>query len=84
MNFSKVYEIKMMLSNIIKTDGSIETSEGDSVDAEMQVKMGTKFLKLFNADIGTEVKSGSSDSQKVLENFKVTMTKSLILSGTTC
>ena len=80
MNFSKVYEIKMMLSNIIKTDGSIETSEGDSVDAEMQVKMGTKFLKLFNADIGTEVKSGSSDSQKVLENFKVTMTKSLILS----
>lgn len=80
MNLSKVYEIKMMLSNIIKTDGSIETSEGDSVDAEMQVKMGAKFLKLFNADIGAGVKSGSTDSQKVLENFKVTMTKSLILS----
>lgn len=80
MNLSKVYEIKMMLSNIIKTDGSIETSEGDSVDAEMQVKMGAKFLKLFNSDIGAGVKSGSTDSQKVLENFKVTMTKSLILS----
>lgn len=80
MNFSKVYEIKMMLSNIIKTDGFVETEQGDTVDAEMQAKMGTKFLKLFNAEVGAGVKSGSSDSQKVLENFKVTMTKSLILS----
>lgn len=47
MNFSKVYEIKMMLSNIIKTDGSIETEQGDTINAEMQAKMGTKFLKLF-------------------------------------
>lgn len=78
MNFSKVYEIKMMLSNIIKTDGSIETEQGDTIDAEMQAKMGIKFLKLFNAEVGADVTSGSSDSQKVLENFKVTMTKSLI------
>ena len=80
MNFSKVYEIKMMLSNIIKTDGSIETEQGDTVNAEMQAKMGTKFLKLFTAEVGADFKSGTSDSQKVLENFKVTMTKSLILS----
>ena len=80
MNFSKVYEIKMMLSNIIKTDGSIETSQDDTIDAEMQTKMGTKFLKLFTAEVGAGVKSGSTDSQKVLENFKVTMTKSLILN----
>lgn len=80
MNFSKVYEIKMMLSNIIKTDGSIETSQDDTIDAEMQAKMGTKFLKLFTAEVGAGVKSGSTDSQKVLENFKVTMTKSLILN----
>lgn len=80
MNFSKVYEIKMMLSNIIKTDGSIESAQDDTVDAELQAKMGTKFLKLFSAEIGAGVKSGSTDSQKVLENFKVTMTKSLILS----
>ena len=80
MNFSKVYEIKMMLSNIIKTDGSIETDQGDIIDAELQAKMGTKFLKLFNTEVGTGVKSESTDSQKVLENFKVTMTKSLILN----
>lgn len=80
LNFSKVYEIKMMLSNIIKTDETIETDQGDTVDAELQAKMGTKFLKMFNAEVGSDIKSGSTDSQKVLENFKVTMTKSLILS----
>ena len=58
----------------------MKRSKGDTIDAEMQAKMGTKFLKLFNAEVGADVKSGSSDSQKVLENFKVTMTKSRILS----
>ena len=80
LNFSKVYEIKMMLSNIIKTDETIETNQGDTVDAELQAKMGIKFLKLFNAEVGSDIKSGSYDSQKVLESFKVTMTKSLILN----
>lgn len=80
MNFSKVYEIKMMLSNVIKTAETIESGQDDTLDAELQAKMGTKFLKLFNAEVGADVKSGSTDSQKVLENFKVTMTKSLILS----
>ncbi len=80
LNFSKVYEIKMMLSNVIKTDETVEASQGDTLDTELQAKMGTKFLKLFNAELGSDIKSGSSDSQKVLESFKVTMTKSLILS----
>lgn len=80
LNFSKVYEIKMMLSNVIKTDESIETGQGDNLNVDLQTKMGTKFLKLFNAEVGADVKYGATDSQKVLENFKVTMTKSLILS----
>lgn len=80
LNLPKVYEIKMMLSNVIKTDESVETNQGDTIDTELQAKLGTKFLKLFDADIGSDIKSGSSDSQKVLENFKVIMTKSLILS----
>ena len=80
LNFSKVYDIEMMLSNVIKTDESVETVQGDTIDAALQAKMGTKFLKLFNTEVGSDIKSGSTDSQKVLENFKVTMTKSLILS----
>ncbi len=77
LNFSKVYEIKMMLSNVIKTDESIETGQDDTIDAAMQAKMGTKFLKLFNAEVGSDIKSGSTDSQKVLENFKVIMLYSI-------
>ena len=80
LNFTKVYEIKMMLSNVIKTDQSVEVGNNDNIDAELQAKMGTKFLKLFNGEIGSDIKTGSTDSQKVLENFKVTMTKSLILN----
>ena len=70
----------MMLSNIIKTESSIETEQGDTLDAEMQAKMGAKFLNLFSTDVGADVRSGSSDSRKVLDSFKVAMTKSLILS----
>ena len=80
LNFTKVYEIKLMLSNVIKTDQSVEVGNNDNIDAELQAKMGTKFLKLFNGEIGSDIKTGSTDSQKVLENFKVTMTKSLILN----
>ena len=70
----------MMSSNVIKTDESVETNQGDTSDVALQAKMGTKFLKMFSAEAGADVKSGSSDSQKVLESFKVAMTKSLILS----
>lgn len=80
MNFSKVYEIKMMISNIIKTEESIETSEQDQENSKLQAKMGVKFLKVFNSEIGGEVGGTSSDSQKVLENFKVTLTKSVVLN----
>ena len=80
LNFSKVYEIKMMLSNFIKTEETVETGQEGTFGSELQAKMGTRFLNLFSADVGSGVTSGSTDSQKVLENFKVTMTKSLILS----
>lgn len=80
LNFTKVYEIKMMLSNIIKIDQSVEVGNKDNIDAEIQAKMGTRFLKILNGEIGSDIKTGSIDSQKVLENFKVTMTKSLILN----
>ncbi len=80
INFPKVYEIKMMLSNLIMTDQTVEAAEIDSSSSELQAKMGVKFLQLFNIDTNAGYKSSSSDSQKVLETFKVTTTKSLILN----
>lgn len=35
LNFSKVYEIKMMLSNVIKTDESVETDQGDKKETSL-------------------------------------------------
>ena len=71
MNFSKVYEIKMMLSNIIKTDRSIEQNQGNTTDEELQAKMGTKFFNIFNSSVKAGLKAESSDSEKALENFKI-------------
>ena len=47
LNFSKVYEIKMMLSNVIKTDETIETNQGDTIDAELQPSF-TAIADIFN------------------------------------
>lgn len=80
LNFAKAYEIKMMLSNVVKTGETIETNQQDELNAELNAKMGFTFLKLFSGEVGSGIKSGSSDSEKVLENFKVTMTKSLVLN----
>lgn len=79
MNFSKVYEIKMMLSNIIKTDATVENEAGKSSEAELHAKMGTKFLRVFDSEVKADLQSGNNDSRKVLENFKIITTKSLIL-----
>lgn len=38
LNFSKVYEIKMMLSNVIKTDETIEKNQENTVDAGLEAK----------------------------------------------
>lgn len=54
LNFSKVYEIKMMLSNVIKTDESIETGQNDTIDAAMQAKMGKEN---FKSKISPELRS---------------------------
>ena len=80
LNFSKVYEIKMMLSNIISTDISVETEQAKTAESEIKSKIGAGILNLFNSDVDAGKSTGSTDSQKVLESFKVSVTKSLILN----
>lgn len=80
INFSKVYEIKMMMSNVIQTSSTVETNDEGKIDAELRAKLGAKFLNLFNSEIGSNLKSSSSDSQKVLETFEIKTTKSVVLN----
>ncbi len=80
INFDKVYEIKMMLSNIITTVREVESNTQKGNDDELKAKVGAKFLNLFSGEAGGSNKTSLSDSRKVLETFEIKMTKSIILN----
>lgn len=80
INFSKVYEIKMMLSNIISLGKEKQQEIVEGNNAEIKSKLGARFLNLFGAEIQGNLKSTGSDSQKVLETFEIKTTKSIILN----
>lgn len=80
INFPKVYEIKMMLSNIISLEKEKQTDSTEGSDIEMRTKLGARFLNIFGAELEGKAKSTGSDSQKVLETFEIKTTKSIILN----
>lgn len=84
INFPKVYEIKMMLSNVITLNREKQTDSADQTNIDYKAKLGVNFLNFFNTGIGfdaeTSHKNTKSDSQKVLETFEIKTTKSIILS----
>jgi len=79
INFPKVYEIKMMLSNIISLGKEKQTEKSEGNDIEIRSKLGARFLNFFGAELEGKAKSTGSDSQKVLETFEIKTTKSIIL-----
>lgn len=85
INFPKVYEIKMMLSNVIALSKEKQTDNIDGKEVDYRGKLGVNFLNLFNiAGASLEGEAGrkniKSDSQKVLETFEIKTTKSIILN----
>lgn len=80
INFPKVYEIKMMLSNVI----TLKKEETKDLIKETQATLKTKFglnimdiFKLGDVEAGGNLKS--ANSKKVLETFEIKTTKSVIL-----
>ncbi|HFK5537479.1 hypothetical protein [Elizabethkingia anophelis] len=82
INFPKVYEIKMMLGNIILLNKELEKTKGIEGEAELRSKIdfGTKFFKLFNVEGEGKGRIEGSSASKVLETFEVKTTKSVILN----
>ena len=80
MNFQKAYEIKTMLSNVIAVEKSVEHSRERDAEGDLQAKLGLKAFQLFDVSFGSDIKGTITDSDKVLDSFKVVMTKSLILN----
>lgn len=80
INYPKVYEIKMMLNNIVSLNKSIEKGKSGEVNTDIGASFGLGFLNLFkgNAKVGVEAKG--SLSNKVIETLEVKTTKSIILS----
>ncbi|MGV8946726.1 MAG: hypothetical protein ACOH1N_09880 [Lutibacter sp.] len=80
INFPKVYEIKMMISNVISL--SKEETKDNSIDGEVsaKAKLGLSILDIFklgDVEAGGNIKS--ANSKKVLETFEIKTTKSIIL-----
>lgn len=82
INFPKVYEIKMMLSNLIMLNKELEKNNNIESEGEIRSKLnfGSKLFNIFNLEGEGNARLAGSSSQKVLETFEVKTTKSVILN----
>lgn len=83
LNFSKVYEIAMMINNVILT--KIETDKSSSFEEQYGFTssisaQGTKqFLDGIKASISASARETATSSSKVVESLDVKTTKSILL-----
>lgn len=80
INFPKVYEIKMMLNNMLLASQTIEDDKKIEGETYLKTKLGFNILDIFKlgeAEAGGNIKG--SGSKKVLETFEIKTTKSVIL-----
>lgn len=81
INFPKVYELKMIMSNIVKISQEVEKEEieDDEIKGNLKAKLGTSVLELFKISGEVDAKSKTSERGKMIETFEVKATKSVIL-----
>lgn len=80
INFPKVYEIKMMLNNMLLAGQTVEKDKTIEGETYLKTKLGFNILDIFKlgeAEAGGSIKG--SGSKKVLETFEIKTTKSVIL-----
>lgn len=81
INFPKVYELKMMMSNLISLSQEITEENFKEKAGFLKAKLGFNLMDIFKvgeAEAGGNLKS--NNSSKVFETFEVKTTKSIILS----
>lgn len=83
LNFSKVYEIAMMINNVILTkiekDNTTGSSEEYSISSDLSVQGSEKFLMGIKSSMSSNSKETHYSSQKVVESLDVQTTKSILL-----
>ena len=87
LNFSKVYEIAMMINNVILTkierDNTSGYNEENGYTASLSAQGTKHFLEGIKASISAETKETSYSSLKVVESLDVKTTKSILLRRVT-
>lgn len=81
INFPKVYEIKMMMSNVVSLNQEITEENYKEREGFLKAKLGFNLMDIFKlgeAEAGGNMKS--NNSSKVFETFEIKTTKSIILS----
>ncbi len=83
LNFSKVYEIAMMINNVILTkidrDNTSEYSKAIGYTASLSAQGTKNFLEGIKSSISSDTKETSYSSMKVVESLDVKTTKSILL-----
>ena len=81
INFPKVYEIKMMLSNVISLSKEVTDDNTLQGDMSLKAKFGLNFMDVFKlGDIESGGNIKGANSKKVLETFEIKTTKSVIVN----
>lgn len=80
INLPKVYEIRMMLDNMISVQKEVESDKKIEGEVHLKAKLGINILDIFkfgDVDGGGSVKGAGA--KKVIETFEIKTTKSVIL-----
>ncbi len=79
INLSKVYELAMMINNVIVSTISKESSLSLEQSYEEDSKLSAGYLDSIKATIGANRKVANTKSEKLVETLEVKTTKSLML-----
>lgn len=83
LNFSKVYEIAMMIDNVIRTkierDFTKSKENQDYINSSIGIQGNKLFLNGIKSNISSESKEINFMSTKVVESLEIKTTKSILL-----
>ncbi|WP_440897450.1 hypothetical protein ACS127_05615 [Amphibacillus sp. Q70] len=83
INFSKVYEISMMLNNVvissIQKENSSSSENTNSITANTSASTALSNLASIKSYMGTQLTEKKTDTSKMIESLDVKTTKSILL-----
>ncbi|MGM9849649.1 MAG: hypothetical protein ACI31V_01980 [Bacilli bacterium] len=79
LNLSKVYELAMILDNMILKNMTREISNSKENIKERKAELGVNYMNTLNSSVGENNSVKSSISNKVIETLDIMTTKSVLL-----